>query len=321
MKKHIGMVVLAALVVAALLLTTVTYKVDELRDIVVVKTFGRITGVNRGARDAGLRFKWPWPIQSVVRYDARTYILENADQEVPTRDKQNILATMFCAWRIDDARKFHTSVQTVKDAEGRLRQRLQNFHSIISEHMLSEFVNTDVEKMRIAQVEQAICDKLRADAADYGIAVDRVGLKVLGLSEGVSAAVIDAQKAERDQEARKFKAAGEADATAIKERAKEASAIITAFAKRKAADIMSEAYAAAASTYAQLSSNEPLSMFLRSLESLKKELQSRAVIILDASELPAVRFFSEGPSVDNLGVPGAASGKAATRPATQKQGK
>ena len=38
-------------------------------------------------------------------------------------------------------------------------------------------------------------------------------------------------------------------------------------------------------------------MFLRSLESLRKELQSKAVILLDGSQIPAVRWFRDGPSL------------------------
>ena len=41
MRKHMALVIAAVLVVAALLVFTVAFTVDELRDIVMVKQFGR----------------------------------------------------------------------------------------------------------------------------------------------------------------------------------------------------------------------------------------------------------------------------------------
>jgi regulator of protease activity HflC (stomatin/prohibitin superfamily) len=318
MRKHIGMVVLAVAVVAVLLATTVAYQVDEMQDVVVIKTFMKISDVkdprvNRD--DAGLKFKWFWPIQQVVRYDGRYHVLENANQELQTADKQNILLTIYCTWRIDDPRTFNTSVETVKEAQSRLRQRMQDYQSLASQYRMSEYVNVDASQMRIDKLESAMLARLQVDARQYGISVRSVGVKVLGLTENVSQAVIAAVREEREKEAARYKTAGEADATRIKERAKEASALITSFAKRKADDIRSEGYAAVADHYSQMNANEQLSMFLRSLESLKKELQSRSVIILDGSQVPAVKWFQNGPTLQTVGPP---AGGAATQPAAGK---
>ena len=70
MKKHLGMFVLALLVAAVLLTGTVGYKVD-ITEYALVKTFGKTTSAVDGRTEAGLKFKWPWPIQKLVRYDAQ----------------------------------------------------------------------------------------------------------------------------------------------------------------------------------------------------------------------------------------------------------
>ena len=62
MKRHIGIIVLALLVFVVLLIITVTYVVDETKDIVLITTFGKITQVVDGREDPGLHFKLPWPI-------------------------------------------------------------------------------------------------------------------------------------------------------------------------------------------------------------------------------------------------------------------
>ncbi len=305
MRKHVGMFLLAGLVVLVLLIFTVAFTVDELQDIVLIRTFGRVTGVYQGRTDAGLHFKWPWPIQRLVKYDARTFILDDPYGELTTEDQQNILLTMYCTWRIADPVKFHQSLVTIDAGIESLRDRLRNHKSnVVSRHNLSEFVNTDPEKMQIAQIEAEILDPLQREMLDeYGVEVRSVGMKLLGLPQTVSEAVIEAQKKEREQFVQEYKAAGEAQATAIRARAQRASKQILAFASGKALKIRAEGDTLAAKHYRKFAKNEPLAMFLRSLESLKKNLSANTTILLDGSEVPAVRFFRSGPFLQELPEP------------------
>jgi len=295
------MVILAILVVGALLTATVAYTVDELRDIVIIKTFGKTGEPIFGREQAGLHFKWPWPVQKMVRYEARTFDFEDTSSEVPTRDKQNMLVTMYCFWRIDDPVKFHQAIETTEAAQNRLRSLLRNYKkNVVGKHNMEDFVNTDPEKMKIPEIEASIHEFVKERAsADYGIDVVRVGIKALGLPETVTTAVIEAMKEERQKDVRRYESAGEAQATAIRERANSARDQILAFADAKAKDIRTEGDRAAAKYYSQFAENPELSIFLRSLESLEKELSSKSQILLDGSELPAVKFFREGPSLHN----------------------
>jgi membrane protease subunit HflC len=298
MKTHYGMFLLALLVVALLLVSTVAYQVD-FTDYALIKTFGQTTAQIDGNQQAGLKFKWPWPVQRLVRYDARTVVFEDTASEVATRDKQNLLVTMYCAWRIADPALFNQTITTVASAQDRLRDLVRSAKKdVVGRHNMEDLINTDPAKMQIPQIEEQILQAVRQQAMDnYGVEVVRVGIKSLGLPKEVTAVVIEAMKEERQRDVRKFEAAGEAQATAIRERAKAASGQILAFANRKAAEIRSEGDRAAATYYKEFARNERFSMFLRSLESLKTELESKAVILLDGSELPAVEFFRTGPSM------------------------
>jgi regulator of protease activity HflC (stomatin/prohibitin superfamily) len=103
------------------------------------------------------------------------------------------------------------------------------------------------------------------------------------------------------------------------ERAKAAGNQILEFANRKAAEIRTEGDRAAAGYYREFAKDERFSMFLRSLESLKKELESKSVILLDGSLLPAVGFFQQGPSLKPFDAPVPSAG---TSPRTEpSQGK
>jgi membrane protease subunit HflC len=318
------MLVLAVSVAAVLLLMTVAYAVDELQDIVLVKTFGRIAAVYQGKEDAGLRFKWPWPIQRLVVYDRRTSVFEDTSSEVPTRDKQNMLVTMYCAWRIGDGEKFHRRIEDRQAAQERLRDLLRNYKKdVVGRYDMADFVNANPEEMKIATIEKEIFDRVQAEAREnYGIEVVRVGLKSLALPEQVTTAVIDSMKEERQDKVRRLKSEGEAIATAIVERAKAARAKIRKFAERKAEEIRSEGYFAAAKYYELYGDDYKLSMFLRALESFKIWLKERSVILMDPSMFPMLQWMRTGsPSLSDLHGPDRPlkipkiTGRSATQPA------
>ena len=307
MNKHLGLLTLAALVVVVLLVYTITFQVDELKDIVLIETFGEVTRsyVGPGGDDAGLWMKWPWPVEKVIRYDARAHVFEDTYLEVATRDKQNLLVTMYCTWRIKDPRRFHTSVksrdpaQKIRDVQERIRDLVRNFkQNAVGTTEMAKFVNTDPKEMKIDQVERKVLDPVRLQAeAQYGVEIVRLGMKSLGLSQKVAGAVIDSMKEERQRDVKRFESQGEAQARAIEARAEAARDQIVAFAERKAEEIRAEGAKAAAKYYRKFSDHPEFSVFLRSLESLKKELASRTVFLLDGSELPSVKWFRDGPSL------------------------
>jgi len=315
----VASVAIVALVVVLLLAWMVTFKV-EFTEYVLVQTFGKTTAVLDGSTDAGLHFKWPF-VQKVVRYDARTFVFEDAMHELSTKDKQNITLTTFCAWRIAEPQKFQTAVETVEAAREGIRSKLRSAKSAVTgARRMDELVNTDPKKMRIADVEGEILSVVAAEARrDYGAEVTLVRVRNLGLPESVSNRVIEAMKTERQEAAGEYEATGQAQATAIRERARSASEQILAFAGRKAGEIRTEGIRAAAELYGQFKKNWQLAAYLRSLESLQKELTGRSVILLDGSEIPAVKYFRDGPSLPTTApaaMPAAPAAK--DRPASAK---
>ncbi|MCD6304625.1 MAG: protease modulator HflC, partial [Planctomycetes bacterium] len=289
--------VLVAIAVLLLVAWMVLFKV-EFTEFALVRTFGQTTRVLNGRRDAGLHVKWPF-IQQVVRYDARMHVFEDTMNELPTSDKQNVTLTTYCAWRIADPNKFQTTIGTVQAAENGLRTKVRSAKSaVIGRRKMAELVNTDPNEMHIEPIEQEMLDIVRPEARkDYGIDVVTIGIKSLGLPESVSNRVIEAMKEERQKEVKRYESAGKAEALAITERAREAREQILAFANRKAGEIRAQGDRAAAEWYKQFQQNWQLAAFLRSLESLKKELTGRAIFLLDGSAIPAVKYFRSGPSL------------------------
>src|SRR5262245_32064848 len=101
---------LAAIVLAIIFgLYMCTYQV-RFTEVAILKTFG---SANKKVIDEpGLRFKWPAPIQSVVKYDRRIRLLDDTPEETPTRDSNNLIVSTFTTWTINDPYLFSTSFMT-----------------------------------------------------------------------------------------------------------------------------------------------------------------------------------------------------------------
>jgi membrane protease subunit HflC len=154
--------------------------------------------------------------------------------------------------------------------------------------------------MHLEQIEQEIARSVHEEALNgYGVEVVMVGVKSLGLPEDITSKVIDAMKAERKREIEKYEAEGEAEARAIRERAKEARNLIVAFAERKAAQIRSEGDRVRARYFKDFKENPDLAVFIRELDALKTGLKKNTVMILDSSLMSQIKWFREGPG-ENL---------------------
>jgi len=304
MRKHIGMVVLAVLVLLLLLVYTVAFQVSQLTDLVVVTTFGKTTEVlsGRDANQAGLHFKALYPIQEEVRYDARTFLFEDVLDQTLTKDKKSIVGSVFCAWRIEDANRFLSAVGKVAEAEDRIRKAVRAAKTrAFTNWDLADLINTDRERMKLPKVEEQIAaDVSPGLRADYGVQIVMVGIKRLGLDKDVSNVAIDTMKEERKAMAQEYETEGLARATAIRVRAQVAGEKIKAYASRKAEEIKSEGERSAAAYYEKFQGHEDLAIFLRQLDALRKALSSRAVLILDESSNPVIRLFRVPPTKESI---------------------
>jgi len=298
MKSKTSLIILAAAVVGILTLSTFSFIVNS-TDLVLVQTLGKTTRVLNGPEgDAGLHFKWIFPAERYVRYDNRIDMFEDIHKELQTSDNQKIQITMYCAWRIGKPEKFLREIKTIPAARSRIRKRLQAKQGdVIPKHPMSELVNTDPGKMKLAEIENEILLKLREVQDELGVEIVTVGVKSLGLAQNASKEVINAMKAERQEEIKNLESKGQADADTIISRAENASKQIIAFAGRKADEIRTAGHRQAAKYYSRYKDHPEFGMFLRNLDTLKSGLGQNATIWLDGTKIPGVEFLWKGPSL------------------------
>src|SRR5215469_14174973 len=146
------------LLLAAVALPSALYTVDR-TEFVYLTQFGRHVATFDGARDdeAGLHFKWPWPVQSVRRLDRRLQHFDLPGAELLTRDpKRNTIdktltIDAYVCWRIADGAgvdRFLRSVGTTAGAQAILGQRINSqLGAAIGQMELDDLISTDPDRV------------------------------------------------------------------------------------------------------------------------------------------------------------------------------
>jgi membrane protease subunit HflC len=156
-----------AITVAALVLlglaSSTAFTVDR-ADYVYRTRFGRHVASYDGRSDAGLHWKWPWPIEAVIRLDSRLQFFDLREQQLPTReansttpDKMLMIGAYVC-WRIagsdesgDGVDRFVRTVSTGERARSILEQRILSrlgaeVGKMSMEQFLSVMVDSRIDK-------------------------------------------------------------------------------------------------------------------------------------------------------------------------------
>ena len=288
MKKNLITIVIAAVLVVIFALLLFTFQVRQ-SEVAVLTTFGKPAANNLG--QPNLYFKWPWPIQQVYRFDQRVQTFEDKYSENYTADHNIILTSVYAGWRISDASQF---LQVWRDgsvitAQQQLETMLRSATlAVVGQHNLSDFVNPDPAQLKLESIETEIRSSVASELAarNYGMSIEFLGIKKLGLPESVTQAVFDRMKSERN------KYISEAQNEGIKQ-----AAFITSGAERQAADVIANAQAAAihiegagvaeaAKTLSVFQQNPELAIFQLKLEALKNSMNQKTTLFFDETKPP-----------------------------------
>ncbi|MCY2925963.1 MAG: SPFH domain-containing protein [Planctomycetota bacterium] len=265
-----------------------------------MKTFGKpgpaLDGREPGG--AGLRFKAPLPIESVVRYDSRLRILVNEPTQVAMAGSGTILVTLNCTWRIVDPVTFLNKLDTEERGQGLLRGLLnQKGQEVIAAAPLQKLIHVRSdspvagEKDPQEAIEADILGRLKPEAAANGIGVTTVGIQAMGFSQEITKSVIDSQKAERDAKANGIVNQGKTAKENIIKQAKLDADVVLAFAEGRAQQIRTRGIERTASMYDQFREMPELAEFLRKLRMLEKSFSENSIIYVDASMIDAVKLL------------------------------
>jgi modulator of FtsH protease HflC len=279
--------ILIVLIFGALLFT---FQVRQ-TEVALVTTFGKPTrdiNTDPNKPEPGLYFKAPWPIQKVQKFDKRVQNFEDKFSETQTRDGKNVLVAVYAGWTISDPKvfreRFAGSVQRAEQVLEGLINDSKN--TVIGQHPFSNFISTNPEELKFAQIESEIRDGIKDKTSQYGIHINFLGIKKLGLPESITQKVFDRMKEERMRVVAGIKAQGEAEASKIISAADRDRAEILAKADATAIEIRGKAEAEAAKSYEIFEKNPDLAILLLKINALEQSTKDRTTLILDQRTPP-----------------------------------
>ncbi len=289
MKKNYITLTIGAFLVIIFGFMLFTFQVRETE--VAIKTWFLKTVVNDKGKadiDPGFRFRLPWPAHDVHKFDKRIQSSEWTFEETSTIDAQPILVKVFVAWKISDALKFFGSFSgDMAKANEALESNVRSAqNAVIGNYAFNNLVTTNKEELKLDEIETKMKTRVGEDSKEDGIEIIMVGIKRLGIPEGVTSAVFERMKAERQAEIQKIKADGERQAKTIEAEADLEANKILAQARAEAIQISGEAEAQAAKYYEVFKQNPELANFLFQRKALEGLLKENSTLILDPNTPP-----------------------------------
>ena len=260
----------------------------------VVTTFGRVSS----QAGPGAHFRWPWPVQSVHKFDQRVHNFESKFEQVLTSDGNNLLISVYVGWNVSDATVFLTRFNgDRRKAETSLEGLIRNAYSgVVGRHAFANFISTDPRELKFVEIEQEMQTRIQADcrALTNGLNIAFLGIKRLGLPESVTKLVFERMESEREVLVSQIKGDGERQASEIKSRADFESAKLLAEADAQATKTLGEGEKIAARSFETFKQEPDLAIFLLKLKALEQFLQNRTTLILDDSTSPLDLLKSQG---------------------------
>lgn len=237
----------------------------------------------RTVTDPGLYVKVPL-VQEVTYFDKRLLDYDSDAQDVITQDKKTLLLDNFAKWQIVDPLKVYQNFQSQRGA-------LQRLHDIIyselrvelGRHDLLEIVSTGR-----AALMKIVTQRANEKASAYGITIQDVRIKRADLPQENEKTVFQRMQAEREQQAKQYRAEGAEEAQKIRSDAEKDKEILLAQAYKEAEEIRGSGDAKAFRIYADAYRQDPKFFdFTRTMEAYKKSLDEKSTLVMS----PDSEFF------------------------------
>jgi modulator of FtsH protease HflC len=288
MKRNSLTLIVGALLIVLFVLLLFTFQVRQ-TEIALITTFDRPSPSY--ITEPGFKLKWPTPIQKVYKFDKRTQTFDqDRIEETLTRDNYNVVVELYAGWKISKPDLFFSSFPSGRAAAAHpaleaLVRGAKN--AVVGRHPFSHFVSTDPEELRLAQIEREMLQMIQAPALNnYGIEIEFLGIKKLGLPESVTQRVFDRMIAERQSEIERLQGLGEAEAKRIRANADAERDQVLARASAVATQIKGEADAEAARSFAVFDQDPELAIFLYQLRAIEEISKNNATFFLDSRTSP-----------------------------------
>lgn len=272
---------------------TFQLKVDE---VAVVTTFGSPKAINK----PGLYFRWPWPVQKLIKIDSRKQLFQGRERETMTKDNINIIVKLFVVWSVnsDNPLEFYKKVgEGAKDAERQIASLVESKQeTVIRSYALNDFLNS-TGGSKISKIEGELKQAINDVTSDkYGLTVHKVALTKISLHEKNSESVLARMKQEQSKIAAEIRSTAEKEAQLKRNEADTKRAEILAAAEAESKQIRDEVRVKSAELFANNQQDQDFAAFLRQLDALKEIMKTQTTAFLSPDVPPFDLFKKEVPS-------------------------
>jgi membrane protease subunit HflC len=230
----------------------------------------------RNITEPGLYVKVPF-IQEVTYFDNRLLDYDSQAQDVITQDKKTLLLDNYAKWRIVDPLKVYQNFQTQRGARQRLNDIIYSELRVeLGRHDLLEIVAD-----HRADLMKIVTQRSHEKASAYGIEIQDVRIKRADLPEQNEKAVFARMQAERERQAKQYRAEGAEEAQKIRSEAEKDREIILAQAYKESEELRGAGDAKAFKVYAEAYRQDThFFEFTRSMEAYKKTFKDKSTLVV-----------------------------------------
>jgi membrane protease subunit HflC len=321
----LSLAMLAVLFAAA----SASFTVDR-TEFVYVTQFGKPVVTYDGETDAGLHFKWPWPVQSIQRIDHRLQVFDLAGAELLTHDSKGqtidktLTISAYVCWRIadkDGVDRFIRTVGTPDRAEALLGQRINSrLGAEIGNMQLNELISVapgaEVEE-RMDRLNRRLLAQEHPDAGtagrqglkedirqNYGIDIVDIRLRRFNYPAQVRDAIFDRIRSERNKKVADYQSKGTQLAENIKSQAEYETRTLLADARAAEQRLKGQADAEADRIRNQAQSKDvAFYTFLKKLEEYQRILGDNKTVLLLSSHRDLFDLLFKPPNPENGAMP------------------
>ena len=271
-KQGFIIAVLAVIVGLFFLGASPLFTVDITQNAIVVQLGKPV----RDITEPGLYVKIPF-IQEVTYFDKRLLDYDSQAQDVITQDKKTLLLDNYAKWRIVDPLKVYQNFQTQRGARQRLNDIIYSELRVeLGRHDLLEIVAD-----HRADLMKIVTQRSHEKASAYGIEIQDVRIKRADLPEQNEKAVFARMQAERERQAKQYRAEGAEEAQKIRSEAEKDREIILAQAYKESEELRGAGDAKAFKVYAEAYRQDThFFEFTRSMEAYKKTFKDKSTLVM-----------------------------------------
>lgn len=259
------------------------YTID-MNEQAIITQFGEY---QKTVRSPGLHAKLPF-VQKVIRYEKRIIASDAPPGEYLDFDKKRLEVDHVTRFRIVDPLQFFKSVATVEVGLNRLQAVVfSELRDELALHPTAEIISVKRE-----QIMETVAQRVAEKVGDFGMEIVDLRIKRADLPAEVLQSVYGRMQAERQREAKRYRAEGEEQAFEIRAQADKEKTVILAEAYEESQRLRGEGDAQATEIYAAAYGQDPeFFSFLRSLLAYETFLVGETTLVLD-SDSDLFRYLS-----------------------------